>query len=313
MHRVHARPLAEVLAEFETRAAVARPLRVYFDTANIQDLSDLAQDHAMRRTLVLASQRGVLRTVLSTLHCIEFAKKPPHLRERITGLLDGLFRGRLIGWVRPTGELRRREWHRVAEHNGDGQLPDSEVFVDDWIDALERGEQSNLQPLRGLSFAELLEGFAARLSSEYWAASRGLTFAAEHQQGRRAGLRRGAKRYKPVEIASRVLTTLPSDLIDSGKVAAVLGKPVPYDRMPAHRITIAYEEGNELGSIRRQDTDAEDKYHLGSAVYCDLAFVDKQTHERLVVAGRCPARIRRNGELAELMAWIAARTRRGTA
>jgi hypothetical protein len=313
MHRAHVRPLAEVLAELETCSAVARPLRVYFDTANIQDLSELAVDHAMRRTLVLASQQGVLRTVLSTLHCIEFAKKPPHLRQRIAGLLEGLISSRLIGWVRPTGELRRREWHRVAEHDGDGQLPDSEVFVDDWVDALERGERSNLLLLRERSFAELVEGFAARLSSEYWVASRGLTFAAEHQQGRRAGLPREAKRYKPVEIASRVLTTLPSDLIDSGKVAAVLGKPVPYDRMPAHRITVAYEEGNELGSMGRQDTDAEDKYHLGSAVYCDLAFVDRQTHERLVVAGHCPARIRRNGELAELMAWIAARTGTGAA
>lgn len=313
MHRTRHQSLAEVFAEFETRSAIARPLRVYFDTANIQDLSKHGPDHTVPRTLVRASRQGLLRTVLSTLHCIEFAKKPPHLRQQIAGLLEGLIDSQLIGWVRSTEDLCRREWRRVAQNDGDGQLPDSEVFVDDWIDAVERGQQSNLPLRRERSFAELVEVFAARISSEYLDASRGLTFAAEHQQRRRATLPREAKRYKPVEIASRALSRLPADLIDSGEVSALLGRPVPVDRMPANRIMIAYEEGNELSGIPRQDTDAEDRYHLGSAVYCDLAFVDKQTHQRLVVAGHCPARIRRNGELEELMAWIAAKPGNGAA
>jgi hypothetical protein len=42
----------------------ARPLRVYFDTANIQDISDLAVDRAMRRA--------------GALHCIEFAQETTH-------------------------------------------------------------------------------------------------------------------------------------------------------------------------------------------------------------------------------------------
>jgi len=70
--------------------------------------------------------------------------------------------------------------------------------------------------------------------------------------------------------------------------------PLMLERMPAHRINIAFEEGTIRGDGAVAVTDVEDQRHLISAVYADTFFVDGRTLERLRVGGWASDHARRN-------------------
>ena len=282
-------PIEQVLLELDGDSGMTRPLRGYIDTAGFQDL---ATDQADQRIFLRASHAGILRPALSRLHLLEFSKKSPLLRATIGSLLDSI--EKCILWIRTSMELQSREWHRVAATGGDGRLEDSEVFFG--------GEEL----LRGRSISQIIEFLASLSKTEYFRLADEWLAASRYRQERRQSMSPVSRRYKPIEIAARIAHTLPPDMT-LRELAALEGRQIPCERMPANRIRVAYEEGTELDNSALARTDIEDAYHLGSAVYCHLAFVDKKTRARLDRALYCAPHIRKNIEFPNLLSILRCR------
>src|SRR5207253_2891540 len=108
--------------------SVLRPTRVYFDTANLQDLAERDPADALRTGFDRLVTEGVLVPVLSFIHVIEIAKKSDPVRHRIVRFLAPHVDARRVSWVRSGGPLHDMEFHRAVSHEGDGRLAADEVF-----------------------------------------------------------------------------------------------------------------------------------------------------------------------------------------
>lgn len=71
--------------------------------------------------------------------------------------------------------------------------------------------------------------------------------------------------------------------------------------MPATRLLVAFEEGSDLSSGDPEFNDIADYYHLGAIAYCDLAFVDSRTSDKLAKARCLPSHVHRNSKAAETL------------
>jgi hypothetical protein len=292
-------PLEEVLARVE-RGGFARPLRVYFDTANYQSIAGNPSTNSLHEKFDRCVGQGIVVPVLSFLHVIEIATKAAGHKESLVRLLAPLVDGHRVLWVRGTGDIRRREYRHAAANQGDGVLPGEIAFGGRWSDVTERNVGPALlrraqQPLRAL-----VDAIGASTVERYVAVTRGWVNASAHSRARRSTRPHGIRRYFGAEIVGRAMSYAPKDLA-AYSLMSVVSTPRWFDRLPALRLSLAYEEGNDNSEVRIEQGDTEDAYHLGSAVYSDIGFIDRRTRARLVAANWCPDHLRLNSEVERFL------------
>lgn len=278
-----------------SQLAIERPSRVYFDTAYWQDRASEDIDAEGRRLFSSVFGLGLAVPVLSTVHCIEIAKKSIRTRTAITNILEPLVNTRRVMWVARSHALMRSEWRERADGRS-GRVPDALAFSSEYADVMDVPavvrESAGAQP----DFATLI-AVQSRMSATYKPVSSGLSDAMAFSQRRRAKYPRDRRRYASIERLSRALSHVPPDVWDAPSRPG-FSAPIDLDAMPANRIALAFEEGNDLANDmfdKPDPTHSEDFLHLGSAVYCDIAFVDSKTHDKLARGKYCPAHILRNG------------------
>jgi hypothetical protein len=283
-----------------------RPTRVYFDTANLQDLAAESSASTLRTAFHRVIDKGVLLPVVSFIHLIEIANKPDHIRENMLRLLDPIARDRRLLWVRCGGPVLDHEFRRALSHEGNGRLPPADMFSMDIGRVLRAkrtvacaGSESPLREMIG-TLLDPIVGQAV-MKKHRAAVDHGLAALADFKKRRKlsaASNPRFSTDHKHAIILSRAAA--------SGAMAGLPGSDpgvrLDVSRMPAHEVWIGFEEGAVRGSQAIDDTDMEDRWHLPSAVYADVFFCDKRIYERLRVAGTLPPHARRNSEFPTYLA-----------
>jgi hypothetical protein len=242
--------------------AIVRPLRVYLDTSIYQH--SLGEGYPPEVRAQALSRTPSVVQVISLIHCLEFAKKGPVMAKALQAMVQEVTQG-FSTWVKHPWTICQDEWRAIAA----GEVLDPEsVFGGSFADIADKREPGALEALSGRSVYELID--ALRSSSEaqrVLVQKLGLVSATEDLRQRRN------TRWTRAERLSRALARLPHDAV--GEVKADL------DLMPGNRLMVAHDEGSLLTSKKYGPTDVEDNYHLGCAAYCDVAFVDADTYDRL--------------------------------
>lgn len=252
--------------------SIVRSLRVYLDTSIYQHSLESYSEEI--RAPALGRVPSVVQ-VISLVHCLEIAKKnDPARAQELQALMQEVSKG-YSTWVRHPWTICHDEWR--AEARGERLDPES-VFGATFAEVADKRESGAFEALSGLSVYELIETLRS-LPEAMRIVEQKLELVQTTENHRQTRSRRWTKATR----LSRALSRLPPGI--SGRLH------VDLDRMSANRLMMAHEEGSMLSSRMYGPTDVEDNYHLGCAAYCDVAFVDADTFDRLERARYRPAHL----------------------
>ncbi len=275
-----------------------QPVRLYADTAILRDLSRNRCEEFSRQAFIDLLDAGEAVLVLSPVHLVEIAKGPQEpSRDPLTLMLAPFVEQRRVLWVRSLGDLCRLEWAQAALLGGDGRLGPEHVFGTSLRLLAGRIPEDEGRNVVEPPFPKQVEVARRALRSSGYVqgaadlALRGLS----GSQKRRMSKPKGSRLYSEVERIFRAYSWLPAD----SQLSA--GFRPDLSRMPACRVRVAYEEGSDLAGIPVKANDAEDWFHLAGAAYCDIAFADKRTFDRLSKARYLPASLRLNRYASDIL------------
>lgn len=282
----------------QEHASVLRPTRVYADTAIVRDISRNCCEGVSRDAFTELLAMGGAVLVLSHVHMVEIAKTSEDL------VTDPLLRflspivdeGRAV-WIRAMAVLCALEWAQAAREGGDGRLSWERISGPSLAstgDGLPRGTRLPVADPPFLKQVQIVRDSLQRTDYSENAtrlAVVGLAFS----QRRRMKKPKPGRRYSDAERIFRAIQWCPS------QVDLPAGFKPDLSRMPACRVRVAYEEGSDLSGTPLQASDTEDWHHLAGATYCDIAFADKRTMDRLRKARYVPPAVHCNIEAPQIL------------
>lgn len=279
--------LPRFLAALGGATGLPRPLRVYFDTAHLQDLQHARTQRV--RDFWEAVNTGCVLPVLSFVHVLEIAnKRSLATRRQISDAMAPLVTGHRFAWILSGTDLTRREMAALATHRRARRLSETDVF-------------SDLSPTVGppiafdvSSFAAFVEGVRIAVPADHFRKTE--TIASVMKQ-RRAELASASSRREFSSARARAMRVIQRARMAKGDGKLPIGRiELNIEDAPAMRIREAYFEGCLLSNAKLKANDMEDSWHCAAGVYCDVAFADGGTHARLRDAGWLPDHVRPNCE-----------------
>ncbi len=277
----------------------------YLDTANWIDLANggPVADHFER-----AVGGGRIVLVLSITHLIELARiENASRRVHISEYMDRIDTIGSVIWIHYEPRLLEVVACFRDIYGSDSELPT--VLFDTFFETLLNPEIEKIVgndiPRTISDFTEVMRstnGFMDRFHNYRGIYPRDRQAVAKAQQTR--GSLRSTDRQLRLWIASWLpsVVELPSGTaipIDSELRAEFASRLNP-DRCPAFLVDWAFHEGATLDPSSAHANDIADNFHLGGVAYCDVAFVDRGTAEKLR-KGRYSNLPRTNGDFPE---WI---------
>jgi hypothetical protein len=273
-------------------------LKVYPDHANWIGLARGTEDQSAFEDLIRAGYRAVL----SFPQVLELANTPEAAAAGTAKYMDHIADLGGIIWIRGLRQLRKAEALAGFEMWISGTKRDVEPFVSTFSDALPgRITWQNIGETRAYSVEKI-----SKLLRQNEALPDHKKFREFYPRVQAAigALRRGRRqvRFSDEEKRQWVASEVPNRVtLHSGIEIEVTPKQksdfataVDFTTYPAHRATFAIYEGRNLAGAVGKPSDVEDLLHVVGPVYCDVAFVDKQTHHVLSTGGFFPLP-KRNG------------------
>jgi hypothetical protein len=245
-----------------------------------------------------ALDRGGAVLVPSVVHLVEIGKGSRDLgSDPLTRMLAPLVESRRVLWIRSLADLCRLEWAKVAARYGDGRLDPEMVFAPSALLAGGMVSSDAVQTIAEPGFLRQVKiARDSALASEYAEKAKSLALRGlSESQERRIAMPKDSRSYSEVQRVCRVYSWLPAD------VDLPTGFRADLSRMPACRVRVAYEEGSDLAGSPVEANDAEDWFHLAGAAYCDIAFADKRTFDRLSKARYLPACLSLNRHASDIL------------
>lgn len=280
------------------QASILRPTRLYADTAILRNISRDRCDGVSRDAFVELLATGGAVLVLSHVHMVEIAKTSEDLvADPLTRLLSPIVDGGRIVWIRTMTALCAMEWAQAVRETGDGRLSWDRISGSSLISTGGGLGEGALLPVSDPPFLQQVQIVRDSLQRTSYSenARRLAVVGLSFSQKRRMKRPKPSRPYSEAERIFRVIQWCPSH------VEPPAGFRPELSRMPACRVRVAYEEGSDLSSTPLQASDTEDWHHLAGAAYCDIAFADKRTIDRLKKARHVPPALHANGEAPRVL------------
>lgn len=200
-------------------------------------------------------------------------------------------------WIRTMAVLCALEWAQAVRESGDGRLSWDRISGASLISTGDGLRQGKPRPLADPPFLQQVQMVQDSLQRTNYSenAKRLAVVGLSFSQKRRMRKPKPARHYSDAERIFRVIQWCPS------QVELPAGFKPDLSRMPACRVRVAYEEGTDLSGTPLQASDTEDWHHLAGAAYCDLAFADKRTIDRLTKARHVPPALHCNAEAPQIL------------
>ncbi len=276
---------------------------VYLDLAN---WIDIAEKNTDRGPFEESTAAGRIVAVLSLTHLLELAAITTDARrESVANYMDFIDSRHPIKWIQhPTYVMNHEALACFVEvHSGIWTAP--KVFFDSFLATLPKSDPQTIMVV-GQGMPRTIREMVSNLTGveEY---GEYLSDSQDYPDLRRwivetRNARKEKKRFAESDLRRWLAELLPDQVpMSFGEVAITpelkeqFSMRADLRRCPAFRANWAFHEGANLAPEQAADTDVADLWHLVGAAYCDVAFADKRTVERLR-QGRFDRLPRRNGK-----------------
>jgi len=267
------------------------PPRVYFDTANLAQITDenaLGDLWPLFHRLVTT---GYIVPLFSYPQVTERVPTSPNTLARMDATITPLIAGGYGSWVRDYNTLQRIEIENELHRQGWGRRNAQSPVVPSATDlVVDSNRQEVVDRFPGFRFIADLETKRRRPSFR----SLGPSFV-DFQKKQRA--QRGRRSLTDDEIMEAIAPYLPNEYSSRFPEGFTLDR----SRMPFIDLMFGYFSGSLLSDGGDENSDLMDVLHLCGIAYSSHGFVDKKTFDRLRRGGVLRTGIHRNVDLRAVL------------